>query len=152
MTTGGKMTARKGNRPMHVPRKAAMAGFTLIELMVVVAVVAILASIAVPSYNEQVRKARRATAKADLVEYAQLAERRFTVDNTYGNFDVPTTVSPREDGATARYNLNAAVAPTTFTITATPTGAQTEDRCGTLSITNTGQKTSTGTAPANECW
>ncbi|MDW7601742.1 prepilin-type N-terminal cleavage/methylation domain-containing protein, partial [Stenotrophomonas maltophilia] len=54
-------------------------GFTLIELMIVVAVVAILAAIAYPSYSEHVRKSRRAQAKADLVEYAQLAERFHTV-------------------------------------------------------------------------
>ena len=78
--------------------RSAAAGFTLIELMIVVAVVAILAAIAVPSYQEQVRKSRRAQAKADLVEYAQMAERFFTVNNTYVGFTLPTTQSPREGG------------------------------------------------------
>ena len=63
--------------------RRAGAGFTLIELMIVVAVVAILAAIAVPSYQEQVRKSRRAQAKADIVEYVQMAERFFTVNNTF---------------------------------------------------------------------
>ena len=54
-------------------------GFTLIELMIVVAVVAILATIAMPSYQEHVRKSRRAQAKADLVELAQQLERHHTV-------------------------------------------------------------------------
>ena len=70
------------------------AGFTLIELMIVVAVVAILASIAVPAYQEQIRKSRRAQAKADMVEYAQMAERYFTVNNTYVGFTLPTSQSP----------------------------------------------------------
>ena len=128
-------------------------GFTLIELMIVVAVVAILASIAVPSYQEQIRKSRRAQAKADLVEYAQLAERYFTVNNTYVGFTLPTSQSPREAGATARYNLPApTTTATTFTLTANATGAQASDRCGDLSITNTGQKGETGSASLEECW
>ena len=130
------------------------AGFTLIELMIVVAVVAILAAIAVPSYQEQVRKSRRAQAKADMVEYAQMAERYFTVNNTYVGFALPTTQSPREAGATARYTLALNPAPTvsTFTITATTQGTQSSDRCGNLGVTNTGVKTKTGGAPFSECW
>lgn len=155
MTTGWMMTARKGNHTMHAPRKAAASGFTLIELMVVVAVVAILASIAVPSYQEQIRKSRRAQAKADLVEYMQMAERRFTVDNSYANFALPSTPmpSPREAGATPRYLIT----PTTQTatqlvLTATAQGPQAQDRCGNLSISNTGLKTETGPAALSDCW
>jgi type IV pilus assembly protein PilE len=131
----------------------AVAGFTLIELMIVVAVVAILASIAVPSYQEQVRKSRRAQAKSDMVEYAQMAERYFTVNNTYVDFTLPTTQSPRE-GTTARYVLALDPAPTasTFTITATPQGGQASDRCANLSVTNTGAKGHTGSVPLSECW
>ncbi|HET6397435.1 MAG TPA: type IV pilin protein [Pseudoxanthomonas sp.] len=125
-------------------------GFTLVELMIVVAVVAILAALAYPAYQEQVRKSRRAQAKADIVEYAQLAERHFTVNNTYVGFTLPATQSPRE--GTAHYNLNVAPAATTFTITAAPTGSQASDRCGSLSLTSTGAKTKTGSAPLSECW
>ena len=129
-------------------------GFTLIELMIVVAVVAILAAIAVPSYQEQVRKSRRGLAKADMVEYAQMAERYFTVNNTYVGFTLPTTQSPREAGATARYTLSPSpfTDPTTFTITATAVGSQASDRCGNLSISNTGAKTKSGSADLSECW
>lgn len=128
-------------------------GFTLIELMIAVAIIAILASIALPAYQEQIRKSRRAQAKADLVEYAQLAERYFTVNNTYVGFALPTSQSPREAGATARYNLPApTTTATTFTLTANATGAQASDRCGDLSITNTGQKGETGSASLEECW
>ncbi len=83
---------------------AQVRGFTLIELMIVVAVVAILSAIAYPSYTEHVRKSRRAQAKVDLVEYGQLAERFHTVQNTYSGFTLPTNVSPRE-GGTAAYTL-----------------------------------------------
>ena len=130
-----------------------VAGFTLIELMIVVAVVAILAAIAVPSYQEQVRKSRRAQAKADIVEYVQMAERFFTVNNTYVGFALPATVSPREAGATARYNLAASTQTATqFVLTATATGPQASDRCGDLSVSNTGLKTESGSATLAECW
>lgn len=130
-----------------------VSGFTLVELMIVVAVVAILASIALPSYNESVRKSRRAQAKADMVEYAQIAERFFSVNNTYAGFNATLPArSPREAGSPQRYGLNFAANGTTFTITATPTGAQASDRCGTLTINQTGAKTENGVAPFSECW
>lgn len=122
-------------------------GFTLIELMVTVAIVAILAAIAVPSYQEQVRKARRGQAQADLVELAQRAERHHTVNNTYQSFwtTVPgdQRLSPR-DGGTAYYDLTMQ-APTanTFVLTATPisTTPQSKDRCGTMTVNQAGLKT-----------
>lgn len=135
-----------------VPNLRAAAGFTLIELMIVVAVVAILGSIALPAYNDSVRKARRGQAKADLVEYAQMAERHFTVNNSYAGFALPINRSPREPGATARYTLNVATTATTFTITALPQGSQAQDGCGTLGITSVGQKTKTGSYPLSDCW
>lgn len=127
-------------------------GFTLVELMVVIAVVAILAAIAYPSYQEQVRKSRRAQAKADLVEYAQAAERFFTVNNTYVGFNLPATKSPREANAPTYYTLGIQSTPRTFTITATAQGAQASDRCGNLSINQAGVKTSSGLAPLADCW
>lgn len=130
-----------------------VAGFTLIELMIVVAVVAILAAIAVPSYQEQIRKSRRAQAKADVVEYIQMAERYFTVNNTYVGFALPVAVSPREPGATARYNLAATTQNATqYVLAATAQGPQTNDRCGNLSVSNTGLKTESGSATLAECW
>ncbi|AMV00840.1 MULTISPECIES: type IV pilin protein [Xanthomonas] len=126
-------------------------GFTLIELMIVVAVVAILSAIAYPSYTEHVRKSRRAQAKVDLVEYGQLAERFHTVQNTYSGFTLPTNVSPRE-GGTAAYTL--ALTQQTqsgYVITATPAAAQAADKCGTLSIDQASRKTnSRGTK--SDCW
>lgn len=130
-------------------RSRGIRGFTLIELMIVVAVVGILAAIAVPSYNDSVRKSRRAQAKADLVEYAQMAERSFTVNNSYTEFALPTNQSPREGDA--RYLINAATTATTFTITAAPQAGQDADKCGTLTIDQAGVKTPTA-APLDDCW
>jgi type IV pilus assembly protein PilE len=128
-------------------------GFTLIELMIVVAVVAILAAIAMPAYQEHVRKARRAQAKADLVEYAQLAERWHTVNNTYVGFALPSNQSPREAGATAHYTLaiNPVATQSVFTIAATAQGGQTNDLCGNLSINQAGVKTNSKGA-LSDCW
>ena len=123
----------KSNSRMHVR------GFTLIELMIVVAVIAILASIAIPSYDAHVRKSRRAVAKADLVEYAQLAERFHTSNNTYVGFNPPAAVSPRE-GGTAFYNIAVQTTQSTFSLTATAQGTQTKDTCGNLGLTQAGAK------------
>lgn len=130
-------------------RRSAL-GFTLIELMIVVAVVAILAAVAVPGYQDQVRKSRRAQAKADMVEYSQRAERFHTVNNTYQGFTLPTTQSPRE-GTVSRYVLGIQQTASTFTITATPQSTQSKDKCGTMTINQAGVKTP-AEATVSGCW
>lgn len=137
---------------MGSPRKSN--GFTLIELMIVVAVVAILAAIAYPSYQEYVRKARRAQATADLVEYAQLAERFRTVNGVYTGFTLPTNKSPREAGGPTYYSvgLNPLPSSNSFTIEAIPTGVQESDRCGMLTIDEAGVKTHGEEGSFSECW
>ncbi len=126
-------------------------GFTLIELMIVVAVVAILATIAMPSYQEHVRKSRRAQAKADLVELAQQLERHHTVQNSYAGLTLPFTQSPRD--GTSRYTLSYVGTPAagTFTIQAVPGEGQSSDKCGTLTLDQAGRKTSSASTVA-ECW
>ncbi|SEL74123.1 type IV pilus assembly protein PilE [Pseudoxanthomonas sp. GM95] len=129
-----------------------VSGFTLIELMIVVAVVAILAAIAYPSYQRYVLRTYRGQAKADLVEYAQMAERFHTANNTYTGFTLPVSVSPREATAsTKRYNVVPTAAGATFTITATAVNAQVKDSCTSLTINQASAKTSTGDTAAN-CW
>lgn len=127
-------------------------GFTLIELMIVVAVVAILATIALPSYNEHVRKTRRAQAKADMLEIAQMLERRFTTNRSYAGFDGSAfNQSPRTGDA--RYSI--AIDPltaTTYTITSTALGGQAADKCGNLGLTHQGGKTASGSLGATGCW
>lgn len=132
------------------------AGFTLIELMMVVAVVAILAGIAYPSFMEQVRKGRRADGQAVLLESTQFME-RFATENM--RFDqsragvavaLPTylTQAPK-DGATKYYDIQVqAVAADTYTLRAVPKGDHTGDACGTMTVTNTGQKA----AARTDCW
>lgn len=124
------------------PVRSKHRGFTLIELMIVVAVVAILAAIAVPSYQESVRKGRRGQAKADLVEVVQQAERYRTVNNTYDGFTLASSSSPST--GTAFYTLAIEIdeAGSTFDATATPIEgtAQESDRCGVLTINQAGTR------------
>lgn len=130
------------------PARKVPHGFTLIELMIVVAVIAILASIAYPSYMDSVRKSRRGQAKADMVELAQLLERYHTENNTYVGFPLPFAQSPKT--GTARYTLAILPAATaaTFGITATPQGGQASDTCGTLTLDHAGRKQPTTAG----CW
>lgn len=139
---------RRDAMAAHRPR-----GFSLIELMIVVAVIAILAAIAIPSYGEHVRTTRRAQAKADLVEYAALAERFHTVNNTYVGFRFPgggTTINSPREGGTAAYTLSMATSASTFTFTATAANQQVKDKCGDLSLDQANVKTAK--IALSQCW
>jgi type IV pilus assembly protein PilE len=123
-------------------------GFTLIELMITVAVLAILAAIALPSYQDSLRKSRRAQAKADILEYAQQMERFHTLSNSYENFVLPTEDSPREMRGDGYYRLKLKdLTASKYTIEATPLskGGQDRDSCGVLSINQAGSKRAHGT-------
>lgn len=137
----------------------------MIELMIVVAVIAILASIVYPSYQDSVRKTRRADAKEVLLEGAQWMERFFTENYRYDKnkagtaigslFPTNLTSSPKQ-GTTKYYNISFTTATSSaFTLQAAPksTGGQDKDSCGSLTLTNTGAKGVTGTgATIEKCW
>ncbi|QQP98066.1 type IV pilin protein [Lysobacter enzymogenes] len=137
----------------------AQRGFTLIELMIAVAVVGILIGIAVPTYQDSVRKSRRAQAKADLTEVAQAMERYYTVNNSYAGASMATiwgnpAQSPRGSDS-PRYNLSFQAAPGSngFVVQAVPISGtgQERDKCGTMTLSNTGTKTP-NTAGTKDCW
>jgi len=138
-------------------RKPAVAGFTLIELMVTVAIVAILATIAIASYDFAMVKARRGAAEGCLQEAAQFMERFYTTNLAYdkdsggGNVSAPACSQDVSPFYTVSFATGEPT-PTTYALQAVPTSAQKDSRCGTLSINHRGQKGATGTTGPTGCW
>ncbi len=144
---------------MQPKTKASARGFTLIELMITVAIVAILAAIAYPSYDESVRRGRRADTQAIVLMSAQFMERYFTTNATYVGAALPAslTTSPESASATGKFydvglsNLTA----TTYTVTATRSAGRpmASDKCGDFIVNQTGAKSLANyTAAVDECW
>lgn len=148
------MNVNGGARMLAIGHKKNISGFTLIELMIVVAVIAILAAIAYPSYADSVRKGHRGQAKADLMETAQLLERHRTVNNTYASFNMNAFGKSPHSGTT-RYNVVLENEDADgYDLTATPIGSQAKDtQCGALSINQAGVKSISGSGGTVErCW
>lgn len=134
-------------------------GFTLIELMIVVAIVGILAAIAYPSYRDQVRKSYRADCAGALTNLANAMERYRTINNTYAGATVaslmPSTTCPIDGGGTATYNLQITNQDaTTYDLQATIIGGgpMAGDACGNLTLNNRGVKGVSGTRSVQDCW
>ena len=122
-------------------------GFTLIELMVVIAIVGILAIIAIPGYTEQVAKSRRAEAMRGLGDLQLRQERWRSNHTTYGTY--ADLLSPTVDNYTLTVTTPTA---TGYALTATRAGAQTGDRCGNFVLTvAAGVATKTTSTSASNC-
>jgi len=133
-------------------------GFTLIELMVTVAVIGILGAIAFPSYTSYLARSNRAAAVSMLMDVASRQEQYKIDARAYSNQlsqlgypTVPTEVSANYQVAVAADNT---AAPPTYSIRATPIGSQLvrDAQCGTLTIDQTGARSISGTGPAGKCW
>ena len=152
------------HRPRTVPGSLLRrrgAGYTLIELMIVVAIVAILVAVGLPAYQNSVMKTWRGKASACLTELAQGMERRFSAALSYeGPTATPQQLPPSacttEDGMAQRYAFDFTADPTAiaFTLRATPQGEQAgrDTACAILTIDETGQRTASGTAGVDICW
>ncbi len=146
------------------------AGFSLIELVVVVCIIGILAAIAYPSYVNTVSKTRRGAAAACLGSFATFMERYYTSNLRYDQNNATPAISmdtaalqalgmdcasAQNTGEFYTYSF-AASQPTrtTYTILATPSGVQaTRDAgCGALSVTNTGTRGVSGDKDVDQCW
>lgn len=122
------------------------AGFTLIEIMVVVAIIAIIATIALPSYRDYVTKSRREAGKACLLQAAQQAERFYTANLTYE--DLPEVFNCDSSTAPFYSVTSSNVEARTYTLSATPQGSHTDAECGVLSVNQAGVR-----SPATaRCW
>lgn len=158
---------RRKNRKSKM-MKNKLQGFTLIEVMVVVVIVGILAAIAYPSYQDSVRKAKRAEGRAALMQLMQQEERYYSQNTTYIAFSSAST-EPNEikfrwfsadNAAASSYEISAAacqgdVIQNCVLLTATPGTAKvnqayTDSACGNLMLTSTGVKTVSGDAV--NCW
>jgi type IV pilus assembly protein PilE len=142
-------------------------GFSLIELMIALAIVGILAAIAYPSYMAYVARGARAEAKGALLENAQFLERNFTVANRYdansegtaigdGSGEIPLPIASVPRDGTAKYDITVSFNTSTeFALTATPVagGAMADDPCGAFTLSHTGNKgVNDGTLSAAQCW
>ena len=165
-------SAKPEARPTGEARRR-QAGFSIVELMIVVAIIALLAGIGVPSYRDYVNKAKRTEGKAALTAAAARMERYYTQNNCYpssacGNptsADSATALTnagiPGFSGDTASkaaYNISLTVTPQAFTVTATPRAPFTDPLCGNLTLANTGRKwtqsngTSEDATRVEGCW
>lgn len=150
-------------------------GFTLMELMITVAIIGILASIAIPAYSSYVIRGKRSDAKAALLS-AQLLQEKYRANNTtYGTLaqigiiplteaQIPTTGQCASATTTVPVspdcNYTIAISGTpdaaTYTVTATPLSPFADSECGTFAVNKDGKTTSasgqTTAAKVTECW
>lgn len=135
-------------------KKNSAKGFTLIELMIVVAIVGILAAVAYPSYQEYVRTTRRSVATGCVQEMAQQMERRFTTSLTYAVTTTLPTLGCINSVSNSHTFTFSTGEPTvrTYTIEAQPVANQAKDNCGNLTLNQAGVKSKSGTAALDKCW
>jgi type IV pilus assembly protein PilE len=145
-------------------RRVRHSGFTLIELIITVAIIGILVSVAYPQYTQYTVRARRSAAESFMFTVSSRQEQSMLNARSY--FAVATGATPEWTAASmsvpaevsANYTLtvasNNAATPPSYTVTAAPQAGQAskDAKCGTLTLTNTGAKGVSGTSTVSECW
>jgi type IV pilus assembly protein PilE len=129
-------------------------GFTLVELVVVAAVIAALAAIAYPNYSRYTYKARRADGQQILQNIATAQERYYSTYNKYTSdltkFGYATT--PVSDGGHYTVSIALGTGDLSYTLTASPQGVQSADKCKNLTLTSAGTKGKSGDESNGKCW
>lgn len=156
-------------KPMKLPVRDGMPkltrGWTLTELLMVMAIMAVLASMAWPSYTQHIQRGHRAEAMAVLLEAQHFMERYYTAFGRYSLQATGAAVAPPlptrlqripdvSTGVAARYLVGVSqVSANSYTLSAVPAGSMANDRCGSLTLTHTSVRgTSSSSVTAVECW
>jgi type IV pilus assembly protein PilE len=135
-------------------------GFTLIEVLIVLAVIGLLSAVAIPSYSEYARRSQRIEAQTALNEAAQFMQRFYAVNDRYDRqrdgtqVELPPTLQRVPAAGAKRYDIVVAeVSPTGFTLEARPTGGMEKDRCGVLVLNGLGQRNvRNAKSGVADCW
>ena len=152
-------------RPRRGARRSRCStGFSMIELMIVVAIIAVLVAIALPTYSAYIAKSNRVAAESCLSEYSNYMERYYTTwlsysQDTNGNSNatLPSIdcASAAQTGANYSYDLpSSSLSTTSYVVEAVPTGTQAsrDAKCGTLQLNQTGTRSASGPSGPSVCW
>jgi len=156
----GNITRTVGGSPNQCRRGPDSGGFTLVEVIVVMAIIGILTAIALPSYRDYVLRGQRAEARTQLLEAAQFMQRFYSANDRYdldrggAAVALPVGLQSAPAGGAARYTLSLnAISTTGYTLQAVPVGTMVGDKCGTYTLNSVGRRdVLSATETLESCW